>query len=106
MALLFQEIIQNAEDAGASCVKFIYNKNDYRQSSGKKYSADGLQQYQVSALVLAFFYMLFMIGLFHFNETPSTIFLLVHQLIDSVLSNWLSRFCKILDEVRTSQWQG
>lgn len=58
MALLFQEIIQNAEDPGASCVKFIYNKNDYRQSSEKKYSVDGLQQYQVPVLVLAFFYML------------------------------------------------
>ena len=45
--VIFQEIIQNAEDAGASCVKFIYNKNDYRQSVGKRYSADGLQQYQV-----------------------------------------------------------
>ena len=45
--IIFQEIIQNAEDAGASCVKFIYNKNDYRQSVGKKYSTDGLQQYQV-----------------------------------------------------------
>lgn len=53
--LLFQEIIQNAEDAGASCVKFIYNKNDYRHSSWKKYSVDGLQQYQVLVLILIFF---------------------------------------------------
>lgn len=45
--IIFQEIIQNAEDAGASCVKFIYNKNDYRQLVGKNYSVDGLQQYQV-----------------------------------------------------------
>ena len=28
-------------------MKFIYNKNDYRQLVGKNYSVDGLQQYQV-----------------------------------------------------------
>lgn len=53
--IIFQEIIQNAEDAGASCVKFIYNKNDYRQLVGKKYSADGLQQYQVFFQNLQFY---------------------------------------------------
>ena len=30
-------------------MKFIYNKNDYRQSVGKKFSVDGVQQYQVFA---------------------------------------------------------
>ena len=54
--IVFQEIIQNAEDAGASCVKFIYNKNDYRQSVGKKYSADGLQQYQVFPTKMQFYW--------------------------------------------------
>ena len=62
--LLFQEIIQNAEDAGASCVKFMYNKNDYRQLRGKKYSVNGLQQYQVLVLILIFFYVFFVLGCF------------------------------------------
>ena len=53
--IIFQEIIQNAEDAGASCVKFIYNKNDYRQLVGKKYSVDGLQEYQVFFQNLQFY---------------------------------------------------
>ena len=51
---MLQEIIQNAEDAGASCVKFIYNKNDYRQSPDTEYSVDGLRQYQVFVLLLDF----------------------------------------------------
>ena len=52
--VMLQEIIQNAEDAGASCVKFIYNKNDYRQSHDTEYSVDGLRQYQVFVLLLDF----------------------------------------------------
>ena len=51
---MLQEIIQNAEDAGASCVKFIYSKNDYRQSHDTEYSVDGLRQYQVFVLLLDF----------------------------------------------------
>ena len=47
ITIIFQEIIQNAEDAGASCVRFIYDKNDYREHLSKIYTSDGLKQYQV-----------------------------------------------------------
>ena len=62
--ITFQEIIQNAEDAGASCVKFIYDKNDYRQHPTKIYTSDGLKQYQVFISISNFVFFLSLLILF------------------------------------------
>ena len=62
--ITFQEIIQNAEDAGASCVKFIYDKNDYRQHPTKIYTSDGLKQYQVFISISNFVFFLSLLTLF------------------------------------------
>ena len=46
--LLFQELIQNAEDAGASQVKFLH----YKHSHGtEKLHSDGLAQFQVRSFI-------------------------------------------------------
>ena len=42
----FQELIQNAEDARASQVKFLYDKHSYSAREEKLYSG-GLRQFQV-----------------------------------------------------------
>ena len=43
--LFFKELIQNAEDAGASQVKFLYDKHSYGE---KKLHDEKLATYQVS----------------------------------------------------------
>ena len=45
---LFQELIQNAEDAGASQVKFLHDKHSY--GTERLYS-DGLAKFQVRSLI-------------------------------------------------------
>ena len=42
--MLFQELVQNAEDAGASHVKFLYDKNSY---GTEKLHSEGLARFQV-----------------------------------------------------------
>ena len=48
---LFQELIQNAEDAGASQVKFLHDKHSH---GTEKLHSDGLAQFQVRSLIPQF----------------------------------------------------
>ena len=46
--MLFQELLQNAEDAGAQRVQFLYDKNSYAET--KLHSSD-MAPFQVSCLL-------------------------------------------------------
>jgi len=46
LVYVIQELLQNAEDAGATVVKFLYDNNNYGQDSSKL-SAPRLAKYQV-----------------------------------------------------------
>ena len=51
LLILFQELIQNAEDAGASQVKFLHDKHSH---GTEKLHSDGLAQFQVRSLIPQF----------------------------------------------------
>jgi len=51
-SVMLQELLQNAEDAGATVVKFLYDNNTYGQDSSKL-SAPRLAKYQVRLSAVA-----------------------------------------------------
>ena len=49
--MLFQELIQNADDAGASQFKLLHDKHSH---GTEKLHSDGLAQFQVRSLIAQF----------------------------------------------------
>ena len=68
--LLMQELLQNAEDAGATVVKFLYDSNGFGQDSSKL-SAPRLAKYQVVCVCLLRFTMLYFIACCSFSVIVS-----------------------------------